>query len=205
MKTGPFIALLLVLLALVALLSFGATFSEQEAYQAGLEARRAILGEEPPVEVPPATQHTPRLYPVSYDPFANTEPAVLQPARPAPIPVDVLPPAEPDTWWEERRAARQAALDHMASQSAADLAAMQHASAARWQQSQVQRAAADPYAWPEDPTPPPPPAPARITYPNAMPHNTAVQVAPDRIWDYSTDEYHWADQQADGTLRQRQE
>lgn len=199
MKTGPFIALLLVLLALVALLSFGATFSEQEAYQAGLEARRAILGEEPPVEVPPATQHTPRLYPVSYDPFANTEPAVLQPARPAPIPVDVLPPAEPDTWWEERRAARQAALDHMASQSAADLAAMQRASAARWQQSQVQRAAADPYAWPEDPAPP------QITYPNAMPHNTAVQVAPNRIWDYSTGEYHWADPQADGTLRQRQE
>lgn len=42
-----------------------------------------------------------------------------------------------------------------------------------------------------------------IRYTNTMPNVTAVQVAPDVIWDYSTGQYHFADQQADGSLQQR--
>jgi hypothetical protein len=39
---------------------------------------------------------------------------------------------------------------------------------------------------------------------NSMPNVTTVQVAPDRVWDYSTGQYHWADEQADGSLRVRE-
>jgi hypothetical protein len=61
----------------------------------------------------------------------------------------------------------------------------------------------DPY---NAPVPVEAPSEARIIRnANSMPNVTTVQVAPDRVWDYSTGQYKWADEQADGSLQQRGE
>jgi len=45
--------------------------------------------------------------------------------------------------------------------------------------------------------------PPLIRHTDTMPNVTAVQVAPNMIWDYSTGQYHQADLQADGSLQER--
>ena len=58
------------------------------------------------------------------------------------------------------------------------------------------RDARDDYARYTNPQPPP-----IIRNPDTMPNVTTVQVAPGRVWDYSTGQYQDADQQADGSLQ----
>ena len=69
----------------------------------------------------------------------------------------------------------------------------------------------DPYMAPrrnsqyEDDFEAPPQSQARITDSQGMDSIHSIQVAPDRTWNYKTGEYQWADKQADGTLRERDE
>lgn len=182
MKAGTLLVLFLLMCAAVAMMALGTMRDPGEAYAAGAELRRTLIGDpaQPVIEwdaVDPAPQ-----------PAANVTWTSTPVAAPQ---ITIQPASVDDDWWANKREETGGFYDGMAAEA--------DASRVQWVPIPTPARTS---SWPADE---PVAAPARITHTTGMPHDTAVQVAPDRVWDYSTGQYHWADQQADGTLRQRQE